>query len=124
VRAIVDTGSPITIGNEALRERLLRSGRIQPDQVIQLTSVTGAQLQVGYTTTRRVRIGDAVVHDLPIAFAGIQLFDELGLADRPAILLGMDALQLFERVSIDFGTRRLRLLPGPSSASQQARQAP
>lgn len=124
VQAIVDTGSPITIGNEALRDRLVRSGRLQPDQMIELTSVTGAQVRVGYTTIPRVRIGTARINDLPIAFAGLHLFRELGLGDRPAILLGMDALQLFERASIDFGTRRLRLLPGPSSEAPAARQAP
>jgi hypothetical protein len=30
--------------------------------------------------------------------------------NRPALLLGMDALQLFSRVSIDFPNRRVRVL--------------
>lgn len=118
VTAIVDTGSPITIGNSLLRDRLVRGGRIDPNQMMELTSVTGASLQVNWAHTRRLRIGTAQIHDLPVAFADAQLFRQLGLADRPAILLGMDVLQLFDRVMIDFATRRLQLLQGPRSNAQ------
>lgn len=116
VWAIVDTGSPVTIGNAALRDRLIARDRLDPGQAIELTSVTGARVSLHYTRTRRIRLGEALVQDLPIAFADLRLFAELGLSDRPAILLGMDALQLFERVSIDFAHRRVRLMPAPSSA--------
>ncbi len=115
VRAIVDTGSQITVGNRALRERLVGRGRIDPNLSLEVTSVTGATAQLNYTVTRRLRIGRARINNLPIAFGGLELFRQLDLEDRPAILLGMDALQLFRRVSIDFGSRRLRLVPGPTS---------
>jgi predicted aspartyl protease len=114
VRAIVDTGSQITVGNEALRRRLMGRGRIDRNMSLQVTSVTGATAQLNYTVTQRLRIGGALVNNLPIAFGGLELFRQLDLEDRPAILLGMDALQLFQRVSIDFGARRLRLVPGPT----------
>ena len=39
----------------------------------------------------------------------------LRLLDRPAVLLGMDALRLFRRVSVDFANRRVRLLLPDSS---------
>jgi predicted aspartyl protease len=115
VRAIVDTGSEITVGNEALRRRLVGRGRIDPNLSMEITSVTGARAQLNYTITRRLRIGPARINNLPIAFGGLELFRQLGLEQRPAILLGMDALRLFQRVSIDFGARRLRLVPGPTS---------
>lgn len=115
VQAIIDTGSPVTIGNQALRRRLARSGRIDPNQMILLTGVTGATLEVNYARTRRIRLGDTRIEDMPIAFSDLALFRQLDLLDRPAILLGMDALQLFQRISIDFANRRVRLLPGPTS---------
>ena len=62
-----------------------------------------------------MRIGDADINDLPIAFADVHPFRQLQLLDRPAILLGMDALQLFRRVSVDFANRRVRLLLPDSS---------
>lgn len=52
-----------------------------------------------------------------MAFADVHPFKKLGLMDRPALLLGMDALRLFERVSVDFPNRRVRLLP-PGSAER------
>ena len=55
--------------------------------------------------------------NLPIAFADVQPFRQLRLMNRPAILLGMDALQMFERASFDFATRRVRLL-GPERSER------
>ncbi|MFD2499649.1 hypothetical protein ACFSTI_13520 [Rhizorhabdus histidinilytica] len=50
---------------------------------------------------------------MPIAFADAQIFHRLGLDNRPSVLLGMDALRLFDRVSIDFANRNVRfLMPG------------
>jgi predicted aspartyl protease len=115
VRVVVDTGSAVTIGNNALRERLAGRDRNAPSQPIELLSVTGGTLRLDYTRTRHVRIGGAHLLNLPIGYADVRLFRELGLENRPAILLGMDALRLFRRVSIDFSTRRLRLVPGPHS---------
>ena len=48
----------------------------------------------------------------------------LSLNDRPAILLGMDALKLFDRVLIDFGNRRVGFdLPKGVSRATPARLA-
>ena len=115
VSVIVDTGSPISIGNLALRDRLVNDRRIEPGQMLRLTSVTGGSIDVSYTRTRRVMVGEAGIRDLPIAFADLQLFRELDLQDRPAMVIGMDVLQLFRRVSIDFARRRLRLTPGSAA---------
>ena len=63
-----------------------------------------------YAIARRIRIGGVDIVDLPIAFADVHPFRQLELTDRPALLLGMDALQLFDRVSVDFANRRVRVL--------------
>ena len=113
VYVIVDTGAQVSIANEALRRRLQRRGRLGPTVPLQLMSVTGGTMVVDYGVARRVRLGSAEIRDLPIGFADAEPFRKLELLDRPAILLGMDALQLFERVSLDFATRRVRLqMPG------------
>jgi hypothetical protein len=53
---------------------------------------------------------------MPIAFADVEPFKKLNLVGRPALLLGMDALKLFGRVSVDFANHRVRLMaPGHSS---------
>jgi predicted aspartyl protease len=107
---VIDTGSEISIGNGRLRAALQRSGRLGVMAPIRMMSVTGGVVDAEYTIARRVRIGGIDIHDLPVAFHDAHPFQHLGLSDRPALLLGMDALQLFERVSVDFANRRVRVL--------------
>ena len=52
-----------------------------------------------------------------------ELFNQLGLSNRPAILLGMDVLRMFDRVSIDFANRRVRLAPPTRQAAPPTRMA-
>lgn len=115
VYVIVDTGAEVTIGNEALRRRLERRGRLGPLQPVELLSVTGGRLIADQGVARRIRIGGAALRNLAVAFADAEPFRQLRLDDRPALLLGMDALRLFERVSFDFANRRVRLFVGGSS---------
>lgn len=121
ITAIVDTGSSFSIGNYALRDRLVRRGRMEADQRVNVTAVTGTSMDVEYTIAERVRIGRVVLNALPIAFADSELFHQLELDDRPAMLLGMNALRAFDRVSIDFGNRALRL-EIPSRSDPRRRQ--
>lgn len=109
VWVILDTGAQVSIGNEALRRRLERRNRLGPVSPLQIFSVTGASMMVDYSVARRMRIGGVEITDMPVGFADAQPFRKLDLLDRPAVLLGMDALQLFEHVSLDFTNRRVRL---------------
>jgi predicted aspartyl protease len=109
VYAIVDTGSSVSIGNMALRNRLVRRRRMDPDQTFVLTAVTGTTMEINFTIAERLEIGGIVFNDLPVAFTDTELFRQLDLLDRPAMLLGMNALRVFDRVSIDFANRRIRL---------------
>jgi predicted aspartyl protease len=113
VNVIIDTGSAVSIGNPALRQRLERRGKLGPIVPISITSVTGGQTQADYSSAQEIRIGTVTLKDMPIAFADAEIFHRLGLDRRPALLLGMDALRLFDRVSIDFANRNVRfLMPG------------
>ena len=115
IYVIVDTGAEVTIGNEELRRRLERRGRLGPLEPVELQSVTGGRLLADSGIARRIRIGGAALRNLPVAFADAEPFRQLRLHDRPALLLGMDALRLFERVSFDFANRRVRLFVGGRS---------
>ncbi len=118
VWVIVDTGAQVSVANNALRRRLERRQRLGPTTPVQLLSVTGGSITIDYGVARRVRIGGAEIVNLPVGFADVAPFRKLELIERPAILLGMNALQLFERVSLDFGTREVRLLmPNRRSAA-------
>jgi len=123
VYVIVDTGSEVSVGNMALRHALERHHRLGPTAPISMVSVTGGRLVADYTIARHMRIGGADINDLPIAFADVHPFRQLQLIDRPAVLLGMDALRLFRRVSVDFANRRVRLLTPDSSLNRTFQMA-
>lgn len=118
VWVILDTGSQVSVANNALRRALERRHRLGATAPIELLSITGGRLEAEYGIAHRVRIGGIDIRDLPIAFADVHPFRQLQLIDRPALLLGMDALQLFERVSVDFANRRVRVLIRDTSFEQ------
>jgi predicted aspartyl protease len=107
VWVIIDTGSQASIGNEALRRKLIGKKRLGPMTPIELSSVTGGMVPADYTRINGLTIGGITLVDMPIAFADVHPFKKLGLTDRPALLLGMDTLISFKKVSVDFINRRV-----------------
>lgn len=117
VAVVLDTGSQVTIGNMALRRRLIRSGMLGEAETVTLQSVTGATLQGEYMHLEQLEIGGAILMNLAIVFVDAHSFKPLGLDHRPALLLGMNAMRAFDRVSIDFTKKKLRvLMPSASRA--------
>ena len=102
---ILDTGSSVTIGNGALREYLRLKGRLGRTSPIYIQTITGEIVSADYGILREVTIGDVLIRRLPIAFASTELFEQLELTRRPALLLGMDALRVFAKVTVDFRDR-------------------
>lgn len=114
---VVDTGSQITIGNPALRRRLL--GKRALGEAVEIETVAGEKI-VGELYTITVLDLDGVeLKRMMIAFTQSPVFAQLDLADRPALLLGMNALRGFDKVSIDFATRRVRFLLPDSSMTDE-----
>ncbi len=107
VDIILDTGAQSSMGNVALRNKLRRRDRNFDFIPVRLKSVTGTILTGDFTQIREIDVGGLTIRDMPMTFADNYAFTALDLQDRPAILLGMDALKLFDRVLIDFGNRRV-----------------
>jgi predicted aspartyl protease len=105
IKVVLDTGSVVTIGNEALRRRVVHTRKPVP---VNLLSVTGGTLPADYTAIRMVKVGGMALNDLPVAFADAPPFKQFGLDKTPALMLGMDTLRLFRRVEIDFANRTVR----------------
>lgn len=118
LKAIIDTGSDVSVGNAALRRRLAGKGKIQILGPIELVSVTGAILPGEIAIVRELEIGGITLQDLALVFADAHTFRVLDLDDEPAMLLGMDALRSFDKVSIDFASKKLRFFPPPSARTQ------
>jgi predicted aspartyl protease len=103
VSVIVDTGSQVTIANMAMQK---------------IESVTGEQLTARVARVPVVELGGLQLKDLSVAFADAHIFRQLDLEDKPTLLLGMNAMKAFDRISIDFAAKKVRfVLPGTSMRS-------
>lgn len=107
LQAVIDTGSEITVGNLALRNKLL-SRNLNKSWTVSTTGVTGKTVDLQLGQLRELRVGSITIRDVPIAFADVPPFKIFGLADEPALLLGTDILENFRRVSLDFAARKVR----------------
>jgi predicted aspartyl protease len=108
VYVILDTGAQTSIGNDVLR-RMLTTGDPARDQFLstKVISVTGQTVPADYEIIPSLEIGSLEVKHLPLAFARLHTFEIYGLGNRPALLLGMDILGKFRRVTIDFKRREV-----------------
>lgn len=113
VYVVVDTGAQGSIGNPALRRMVTRGTALSP---VELVSVTGRRAIGDELILPEIELGNARLTDVPIAFADLHIFRRLGLDKAPAILLGMDVLRVFERVSVDFTRKKARFQLARSEA--------
>jgi predicted aspartyl protease len=116
VNVVIDTGSEVSIGNAALRKRLLGSKLLSGSEAVVLESVTGEKLNGEYMFVRELTIGGFGLKNLAIVFADAHTFRQLKLDKKPALLLGMNAMRAFKKVSIDFASRKLRVIVPEHSA--------
>lgn len=121
VTAFIDSGADTTMGNRALQRAaatVLPGLRLKSTSVI---SATGQTLAGDVALLPRFHCGGLGLTNLPIFFADLHTFDLWGLNDEPAMLLGVDVLSRFERVSLDFDRREVRFRIPPSSTPIQRR---
>jgi predicted aspartyl protease len=123
VNIILDTGTHLSVGNLALRDKLIAKKRAPAMSEVSLLSVTGGTLTGQLGRIGRIRMGPIALTDLPVMFADAQPFRELGLQDKPTLLLGIQALKMFDRVAIDFGRGKVDFLMPDGSALDRQRFA-
>lgn len=122
VTVVLDTGSEICVGNSALRARLLGRNLVDPGQTVQLMSVTGETLTGDYMYLRNLKMGGVSLENLAVVFLDAHTFKQLKLDRTPALLLGMNAIRAFKKVSIDFANRKFRVVV-PERSEVQTRLA-
>lgn len=109
VDAIIDTGSPQTLGNMALYRALYSGSREKGGaRVYGVTKqVSPGNVQVAPTVDLgAIQIGNAV-----LVFGDFPIFKVWELTGRPAIILGMDVLGTVDAFSIDFRHAQLGIAP-------------
>jgi hypothetical protein len=107
LNAVVDTGSEITIGNTALRQKLERRYPRKIEK-IEVAGVTGVVTNLELIRVPELRLGSVTLRDVPIAFADVTPFEVFGINREPALLLGTDLMETFRKVSLDFRARKIR----------------
>jgi predicted aspartyl protease len=109
VDAIIDTGSPQTLGNMALYRALYsKPGAGGKANVYGVTrQVRPGNVQVAPTVDLgAIRIGNAV-----LVFGDFPIFKVWGLTEHPAIILGMDVLGTVDAFAIDFRHATIGIAP-------------
>lgn len=101
---IVDTGAQSSVGNPVLLDRLRRGRDLGSSE---MTDINGKQMAGVVREGRVLEIGRMQLRSFPILFADSPPFHALGLADQPALVLGMTELRHFRRVAIDFERRQV-----------------
>jgi hypothetical protein len=108
-KAIIDTGGQSTIANLALRDALARrtgifSGR--PDEIIGATKAVQSGEIIPMPP---IKFGSIQIEDSGVTFADMYIFKEWKLTQDPAIMIGMDALGLFDAIVIDYRRHELQI---------------
>ncbi|TMM45322.1 retroviral-like aspartic protease family protein [Qipengyuania marisflavi] len=113
---IIDTGAEHSLGNLALQKRL----RSRNNTELISSDVHGFVMTSEMSVARSLQIGKLTITGVPIGFADGPAFAALGLAKKPALILGMRNLRLLDRVAIDFAKRRVMFdLPSGSMRDQR-----
>ena len=111
ITVIIDSGAESTIGNAPLRALLSKRNRKMQFFKTELIDVTGGKLGAEYAAVGSIRLAGLTLTNAVVAFADAHPFKRYGLENKPAMLLGMDSLRGFRRVSVDFAQRKVRFLP-------------
>lgn len=109
--AIVDSGAAVTVLNRAAATQggavtwRTRSGA----RVARLQSPTGRSTEAEVMLLPFLRLAEASISNVPVLVGDFHVFDLWGVANRPALLLGVDVLGLFQSVTIDLRRREFSL---------------
>jgi hypothetical protein len=113
-KAIIDTGSQVTIANLALRQALGRSAMI--GRLTQIEGVTTDIQEANAIITPPLRMncadpnGDFIeVHYHDVNYGDMRIFEHWRLTGEPAMLVGMDALGLLDILVIDYRRHELQI---------------
>ena len=88
----------------------LLGGEVKIVESMKRSLVTGDKVSGEYTFIRELKLGGITLSNLAVVFADAQL------DDKPTLLLGMNAMRAFKKVSIDFANRKFRVLLPEHSA--------
>ena len=106
--AFIDSGAQVSVCNSALYASLQRSTSPPvPLTTVQLYGITGGSIVGPVIIIDTVQLPGITLTGAPAVVADLPVFALWGLSHTPAILIGMNCLRAFSRVTIDYGRKAL-----------------
>lgn len=113
VKALIDTGAQMTIGNLALRDALRKRRDTETPTTDVIVGITLDEQTGEGRKAPPIVLGGLLIRSPRITFADMLIFEHWRLTGKPAVLIGMDALGLLDTLIIDYRRRELQLaVPG------------
>ncbi|HYG28572.1 MAG TPA: retroviral-like aspartic protease family protein [Caulobacteraceae bacterium] len=118
VTAFLDSGAEMTVANLACRNAIVarQPWRIPEFLSVEVVSATGQSVMGELSRIPPLRLGGLKIGNLVCVFADLHTFRIWDLADKPAILVGVDVMRHFEAVELDFGRREVTFSGPPKQA--------
>jgi predicted aspartyl protease len=112
ISAIIDSGAQGTLCNGKLRDLVRaserRAGRHEPPRWVKMETLAGESFTGESIFLPFLRLGGLHLGNVGVTYADMHVFDIWDLKDSPALVIGMDLLQQFDQVSLDFGRSQVR----------------
>lgn len=105
-RALIDTGSSVTYINSRFAEKSGTKANVEKTEALQ--GATGGDLSLRIASARVITISEFRISNADILVTDPPMFEYLGIAEEPAMVLGLDLLSAF-RMQIDRRRHRLVL---------------
>jgi predicted aspartyl protease len=110
VKAVIDTGSEYTLGNDALHAALYARARGKlPYTPINVIGETLALQRGERETVKTLRVGDVRAEQFNIVFGDFFVFRLWDLDRQPALVIGMDLIGKLDELVIDYERREVQL---------------
>jgi predicted aspartyl protease len=108
VFVILDSGTATTVANSTFRERFADGGNAADgNKPVKVLSVIGGATPGQFASVPALTLGDITLQNVPVVFSDLYTFRLFHLENRPAMLLGINVLRNFDRVSIDYRHRKV-----------------
>jgi len=113
VTAFLDSGSQVTVANQAMRRAVLAARPDLGQGLIhsELISATGQRASADFGQLPGLRLGGVRIDSPLVGFADLHIFDLWDLKNRPTLLVGVDTLRRFEKVAFDFSRKVITFWP-------------
>jgi len=106
----IDSGAEVSAANEPLRTELMKiSQAYVGNRDIELTGITGGTSKGRVIRVETILLGNLEFSGCEIAVADLDVFKIWDLAERPALLIGLNFLRQFSTVAIDYTRKEFRL---------------